>query len=231
MGRSVRSGSRRSVDACNSGGLCPWKCVGSRCGQRVGLHVGLHVPAPSLDQPYGPELRGRQHDLQRGAAHRHAVAGRHEVDEQLPAHLDRLQRTSWLTPSGAATAQPGLRVPVCAAGIFAYVASQENWVGFCSAGLESVLARGEEPEQEGESVNIRSAVGAFLLASSIAVGGVAVDAGAAPSVVYAPSVIAAPSVLAGQFCKASDVGKVVIADNGERVKCMNDRGHNRWVIK
>jgi len=86
-------------------------------------------------------------------------------------------------------------------------------------------------------MRIRRVLGALALATSVSVGGVAAGAAAAPSIhtapkgIAAPQAVAVPTVLAGQFCKASDVGKVVTADNGKRVKCVNDRGHNRWVIK
>lgn len=86
-------------------------------------------------------------------------------------------------------------------------------------------------------MRIRRVLGAFALATSVSAGGVTAGALAAPSMHTAPQGIAvpqavgAPTVLAGQFCKSADLGKVVIADNGKRVKCVNDRGHNRWVIK
>jgi hypothetical protein len=86
-------------------------------------------------------------------------------------------------------------------------------------------------------MRIRRVVGAVALAASVSVGGVTVGAAAAPSMhtapqgIAAPNAVGAPMVLAGQFCKDADVGKVVTADNGKRVKCMHDRGHNRWVIK
>jgi hypothetical protein len=86
-------------------------------------------------------------------------------------------------------------------------------------------------------MRIRRVLGAVALATSVSVGGVTVGAAAAPSMhtapqgIAAPHAVAAPSVLAGQFCKSSDVGKVVTADNGARVKCVRDGAHNRWVVK
>jgi hypothetical protein len=33
---------------------------------------------------------------------------------------------------------------------------------------------------------------------------------------------------AGQFCKAADLGKKKIADNGSRIKCLKDGSRARW---
>ena len=86
-------------------------------------------------------------------------------------------------------------------------------------------------------MRIRRVLGAVALATSVSVGGVTAGAAAAPSMhtapqdIASPQAVALPTVLAGQFCKQADLGKVVTADNGKRVKCVNDRGYNRWVIK
>ncbi|MDQ2678250.1 MAG: hypothetical protein M3Y51_05855 [Actinomycetota bacterium] len=77
-------------------------------------------------------------------------------------------------------------------------------------------------------MRIRKALGAALVALSVTTGSIAIGAG---HVQAAPAAATAPTVLAGQFCKGSDVGKVVTADNGKTVICKEQGGHNRWVIK
>ena len=85
-------------------------------------------------------------------------------------------------------------------------------------------------------MRIRRVLGAVALAASVSVGGVTAGALAAPSMhtapqgIAAPRAVGAPTVLAGQFCTRSDLGRVATADNGTRVKCVNDRGFDRWVI-
>lgn len=76
-------------------------------------------------------------------------------------------------------------------------------------------------------MRIRKALGAALVALSVTTGSIVM----ADHVQAAPAVAAAPAVLAGQFCKATDVGKVVTADNGKTVICKDQNGYNRWVIK
>jgi hypothetical protein len=71
-------------------------------------------------------------------------------------------------------------------------------------------------------VKVRRKVGALALALGLSIGGLATAAGAAP---------VSKVVLAGQFCKTTDLGKVVKADNGKTVKCTTVNGYNRWVIK
>ena len=76
-------------------------------------------------------------------------------------------------------------------------------------------------------MRIRKALGAAVVAVSVLVGGSV----AADVVQAAPAVATRPAVLAGQFCKGSDVGKVVTADNGKTVQCVDQGRYNRWVIK
>ncbi len=77
-------------------------------------------------------------------------------------------------------------------------------------------------------MRVRKALGAALVALSVATGSIIVGAG---EVQAAPVVATAPTVLAGQFCKNTDVGKIVTADNGKTVICKEQGGRNRWVIK
>lgn len=72
----------------------------------------------------------------------------------------------------------------------------------------------------------------FVAAAALGIG---LTVGSAPVladvVAAAPTAVSAQTVLAGQFCKAVDVGKVVTADNGKTVKCVNEGRYNRWVVK
>lgn len=58
--------------------------------------------------------------------------------------------------------------------------------------------------------------------------GLLVHVAPAGAVVEARSV---PTYLAGQFCKKTDVGKSVMADNGKMIKCVPDGSRHRWVVK
>jgi hypothetical protein len=73
-------------------------------------------------------------------------------------------------------------------------------------------------------MGIRRAAAAAALTVAVAVGMTAVGD-------VAEAAQARPTVLAGQFCKGSDVGKVVTASNGATVICKNVNGYNRWVVK
>ncbi len=78
-------------------------------------------------------------------------------------------------------------------------------------------------------MKVRSRVAGLALAMSVALGGLAATS---EVVGAAPSVQSRATVLAGQFCKKTDLGKVVTADNGVKVICKKDAdGRNRWIVK
>lgn len=66
------------------------------------------------------------------------------------------------------------------------------------------------------------------LVAAVLAGGLLVNAAPAGAVAEVSSM---PTYLAGQFCKKSDLGKVVKADNGAMIKCVQDRNRTRWVVK
>lgn len=67
-----------------------------------------------------------------------------------------------------------------------------------------------------------------FLAAVVLAGGLLVNATPAGALVELP---AAPTYLAGQFCKKMDLGKVVKADNGAMIKCVQDGSRTRWLVK
>lgn len=77
-------------------------------------------------------------------------------------------------------------------------------------------------------MKMKNRVAGVALALTVVLGGTAVGA---EVVSAAPAAKTSATVLAGQFCKGTDVGKVVTASNGAKVICKNVNGYNRWVVK